>query len=353
MSALEDILKSQIAASGPMDIAAFMALALGHPEHGYYMTRDPFGADGDFVTAPEVSQMFGEMIGAWAANCWMKLGAPSRFVLLECGPGRGTLMADALRATKGVSGFHDALEVCLVEMSPVLRAAQEAALVGYDVRWHESLEGVAQDAPIIVIANEFFDALPARQLLYQGGAWHERVIGMDNDGALVFGLKGCPLALWPQFGKPGEGDVFEFSPARENFMAALAERVRKQSGAALIIDYGHERSFFGDTLQGVSKHNYSDIFNNIGGIDLTSHVDFEALKGVSEEQGVQIEGVSTQRVFLQALGIEMRSAALEKVSEVQGQIAQDLERLIGVNQMGELFKVMVVHYDAGGEVAEF
>lgn len=361
MSALEDIIKSQIAQNGPMDMGAFMGLALGHPEHGYYNTRDPFGVDGDFVTAPEISQMFGELVGVWVADCWMRLGSPARFVLLEAGPGRGTLMADALRATRKVDGFHEAAEVHLLEMSPVLKAVQARALDGVDVAgrviWHESLESVPQDVPMIVIANEFFDALAVRQLIYQGGGWHERVVGIEGD-ALVFGLRACPMALWPQFGKPREGDVFEFSPARENFMIALAARVKSQNGAGLVIDYGHMRSGFGDTVQGVSKHKFEDVLNHIGGIDITSHVDFEVLGDVCESQGVSYSW-ATQGEFLRSIGIEMRAAALKQTGKQAGgeameeAIEKDLQRLVGADQMGELFKVMGVYHGIESGIAGF
>jgi NADH dehydrogenase [ubiquinone] 1 alpha subcomplex assembly factor 7 len=188
---LEEILMRQIAQHGPMDVGQFMATALGHPEYGYYMTRDPFGPAGDFVTAPEVSQLFGEMIGVWAADVWMQMGAPARFVLLECGPGRGTLMADILRATRGVSGFSAAAQVCLLEMSPVLRKMQARALDGVDVRWCDSLTDVPEGAPVIVIGNEFLDALPFRALQKGVDGWGERVVAAGYDGLGV-----CCAASW-------------------------------------------------------------------------------------------------------------------------------------------------------------
>ena len=350
---LESIIKSHIQQYGPMDIGAFMTLALGHAEHGYYMKQDPLGAAGDFVTAPEVSQMFGEMIGAWAAQTWMQMGAPARFILLECGPGRGTLMADALRATKNVAGFHDALAVHLLETSPILRDRQAEALNGYAVEWHESLEGVPEDYPIIVIANEFFDALPLRQLFYQNGAWHERVIGIEND-ALVFGLRAVPQTLWPSFGAPKEGDIYEFSPARESIMQALVQRIKAHGGAGLFIDYGHTKSAFGDTFQAVYRHEYADVLAHVGDADLTSHVDFEALCGGARNVGLQVERVVEQGAFLSALGIDVRAQALARAApEKADNLQKDLHRLVNSDEMGSLFKVMGVRYGIGETLAGF
>lgn len=337
MDRLEDFIKVEIAAKGPMRVDRFMDLAVSH----YYKTRDPFGKAGDFVTAPEVSQIFGEMIGVWVADSWMKMGAPGRFVLLECGPGRGTLMADLLRATRSVPGFHGAMDVHLMEISPVLRAAQGAALAGVDVAWHAGLGDVPDDVPMIVVANEFFDALPIRQAIYQSGEWRERVL----DDALHWDSVSISMPPLRDGLKPCAGDVFEFSPAREGFMRDLAGRLEAQSGAALIIDYGHTQSGFGDTLQGVSNHNSADILNNIGEIDLTSHVDFEVLGGLCDH-----DGIVSQAAFLKAMGIETRAEILARQSP---DILKDLHRLVNSREMGTLFKVMGVRYGFGETLAGF
>lgn len=353
MSSLEKIIKSQIMQSGAMDVGAFMALALGHAEHGYYMKQDPFGRGGDFVTAPEVSQMFGEMIGAWCAQTWMQMGSPERFVLLECGPGRGTLMADALRATKNVSGFHHAMGVHLVEISPVLKARQCEALKGYDVEWYESLDNVPDDCPIIVVANEFFDALPFRQLVYTDGVWRERVVG-EESGQLVLGLRDCPKAFWPKFGVPKEGNVYEFAPVRESVMDVLLDRIKAHGGAGLFIDYGHAKSAFGDTFQAVYQHEYCNVLDHIGDADLTSHVDFEALGRIAGETGVQVDGVVEQGAFLQMLGIGVRAQALGQAAPDKAKdIQNDLQRLVNSDQMGSLFKVMGVRYGFDQKLAGF
>lgn len=345
MNALEKIIHSQIEQSGPMDVGQFMNLALSHPEHGYYMKQDPLGVGGDFVTAPEVSQMFGEIVGAWAAHSWMQMGAPEAFVILECGPGRGTLMADMMRACAGVKGFCNAAQVHLLEISPVLKARQGEALAEYDVQWHDDFTDVPDDLPIIIVANEFFDALPFRSLVYLDGAWFERVVAV-SDGVLVFGTRACPEALWPSFGAPKVGDVYEFSSARSAVMEAMAGRMKAHSGAALIVDYGHGVASYGDTFQGVRGHEYADVLKGVGDADLTSHVDFSALIDVAKGQGCAVAPLAEQGAFLRILGIEARAAYLsEKCSEQQAAaLGKGLHRLIDGGEMGALFKVMDVRY---------
>lgn len=324
-SLLEDIIKERIRKNGPMGVGAFMSLALGHPEHGYYINRDPLGRGGDFITAPEVSQLFGEMIGVWVADVWMQMGRPERFILLECGPGRGTLMADMLRATQNVAGFYDAAQICFLEMSPVLCEAQRGALEGREIQWFECLEDVSNDAPMIVVGNEFLDALPFQQFV--GDC--ERVVALSGD-ALVF--------------VPEEGDIFERSAERERFAADVCGRLKAQGGAALFIDYGHVRSGAGDTFQAVKGHEYVDVFSHIGDADLTSHVDFEALGRAVE---ASVFGPVTQGAFLKALGIELRLEALrQKAGEQQAEMLEKgLHRLVDSAQMGELFKVIGFTHD--------
>jgi len=341
MNSLEKIIHNQIAQHGPMDVGQFVALALGHPAHGYYMKQDPLGRSGDFVTAPEVSQMFGEVIGAWAAHSWMQMGSPSEFILLECGPGRGTLMADMMRATNGLPAFHEACHLHLLEMSPALKVKQGEVLADFNPQWHDSLESVPDDMPIIVIANEFLDALPFRSLVYLDGAWFERVVDVSN-GALVFGTRPCPQALWPQFGEPRVGDIYEFSSPRVSMIEALCGRMKEHGGAGLFIDYGHAKSAFGDTFQAIKGHRYSDPLFDVGSADLTSHVNFELLYHVAEGVGCIAQPLMEQGDFLKMMGIEARAAYLK--DKGADTIEKDLHRLIDRGEMGSLFKVMDVRY---------
>lgn len=357
---LEVIIKSWIAANGPMDMGAFMNYALGHPEHGYYMKQDPFGASGDFTTAPEISQMFGEMIGAWAADAWHKIGAPPGFILLECGPGRGTLMADILRAARHVPGFHEAAQIHLLEMSPVLRELQKTALSAFKVEWHETLASVLQDIPIIIIANEFMDALPIRQLQKHGGQWHERVLRLDlENNNLVIGLAPASPALVSdiphQIANEAEGTIFEVAPARAAFMMNMCGHIKKSSGAALIIDYGHARRGAGDTLQALYKHQFTDVLSYIGDADITAHVDFGALSNIAVKSGVSVYGPVSQAHFLKSVGIDIRAAALQKNADMKQKkdIESALHRLTDSSQMGGLFKVMGVASHADIKLSGF
>ncbi len=342
---LENFLIQQIKMSGPVDVGSFMAIALGHPEHGYYMNRDPFGRKGDFITSPEVSQMFGEMVGAWAADIWMKMGSPKAFVLLECGPGRGTLMADIMRAGKAADGFTEGAQVHLLEMSPVLMARQRQVLAAHDVQWHESLESVPSDMPIIVVANEFLDALPFRQLVRVADGWAERVVDYHG-GAFCFGLRDAGILAGhvPKSVTAKQGEVFEIAPAREAFVQNIAARLKAQSGAALFFDYGHVKSAVGDTFQAIKGHEYADVLKAVGRSDLTSHVDFEAL---SRAVDVFTHGPIEQGAFLKAIGIEVRADILkQKASSVE----KDLHRLTHADEMGALFKVLGMSFKDGQPV---
>ena len=340
-------LRRQIRQGGPMGIGEYMMQCLSHPQHGYYMKKDPFGRAGDFVTAPEVSQMFGEMIGVWAADIWRQMGAPEAFILLECGPGRGSLMADILRATRHVEGFHDAVRVHLLEISPVLKEMQGAALDGHSVCWHEALGDVPDDMPVIVIGNEFLDALPFKSLQKGGDGWGERAVALDDAEALCFALRPLPKALQAHIPfviqSAAAGSVSEISPARQGFVVDVAARLRAQGGAALFVDYGHVRSAVGDTFQGLKDNAYADVLSAPGDVDLTSHVDFEALVQDVPE-GVTVHGPITQGAFLKGLGIEARAAALRAAGD-DGQgadVQRALHRLVAPSQMGELFKVIVL-----------
>jgi SAM-dependent MidA family methyltransferase len=332
---LEIVISDLIATDGPMRLDRFMALCLGHPQHGYYVTRDPLGAAGDFITAPEVSQVFGELIGIWAAGAFVAMGEPSRVNLVELGPGRGTLLADMLRTIRRVSpGFASAAVLHLVETSPVLRAKQRQ-VVGPGANWHMNLEDVPH-APTIVIANEFFDAIPIRQFERRAGVWHERVIGLEH-GQLVRGLSG------PVPGPVGrDGDVLEQAPAREAIARHLGERLARQPGAALIIDYGHFRSAPGDTLQAMRRHGFAGVIERPGECDLTSHVDFQALGQALVEGGAAVHRAMTQRAFLLAMGLEARFEHLLMRADllVTATLKRQMARLADESQMGNLFKVL-------------
>lgn len=347
---LEAHLKALIAAEGPISVARFMAEALGHPEHGYYRNRDPLGAAGDFITAPEISQIFGELIGAWCAMVWEQAGRPDPVSLIELGPGRGTLMADALRAVSKVApAFDAALSVHLVETSPALRAAQASAL-GARPHWHEAIEAVPQ-GPTILIANEFFDALPIHQFVQRGAAWHERLVGCDPaSAALRFEVSETPSPLAPEDPpNAAEGDIFETSPARTAIMAAVAGRIAGHGGGALIVDYGHAASALGDTLQAVSGHEYAPVLEAPGEADLTAHVDFAALARAAED--VAVFGPVTQGAFLQALGIEARTQALAAAASnapTREAIVSGTARLTDPRQMGTLFKALALIHSQPG-----
>ncbi|MGJ3264271.1 MAG: class I SAM-dependent methyltransferase [Salinarimonas sp.] len=349
MTPLGAEIRELIAAEGPISVSRYMALCLGHPTLGYYMTRDPIGMAGDFVTAPEISQMFGELVGLWAAQTWIDLGRPAPFALVELGPGRGTLMADALRAAKVAPGFLEAAAVHLVETSPVLRERQRTALatpppaLAGGVQWHTGLEAVP-DLPLIALANEFFDALPVRQLVRDRGAWHERLVGLDATGALAFGL--APDAD-PAIGYAApEGAVLEIAAAQTAVMRALAERLVAMGGAALAIDYGHAQTGFADTLQAIRRHAFADPLVDPGEADVTAHVDFAQLAHTAQDAGARVFGPVTQGAFLRALGIEARARALAaRASARQSEeIGAALVRLAGEgdDDMGVLFKALAV-----------
>ncbi|HET6522449.1 MAG TPA: SAM-dependent methyltransferase [Geminicoccaceae bacterium] len=349
-SPLAETLRALIRAAGPISVARYMALALGHPEHGYYMRRDPFGAGGDFTTAPEIGQVFGELLGLCCAQWWLDAGRPERLQLIELGPGRGTLMVDALRAVGAVPGCREALDVRLVETSPALRARQRGRLAGDAVSWHEGFEDVPPGPPPVVLANEFFDALPVHQLVRRGdGSWVERRVAFDGDGRLGFVLDAepSPLArdLPPGCDAAPPGAVTEVGPAREALAAAIAARVAAHNGLALILDFGD--AFVGptgDTLQAVRHHRPWPVLEAPGEADLTAHVDFRALAGAAGRAGADVHGPVAQGRFLTALGIGARTAALlRRATPEQAERLRSAERrLTGPGEMGELFRVLAL-----------
>jgi SAM-dependent MidA family methyltransferase len=345
MTPLAAALAQRIAATGPLTVEAFMAACLSDPAHGYYRGRDPLGRGGDFTTAPEISQIFGELLGLWAAETWQLLGAPTPVNLVELGPGRGTLMADALRAIgQALPRFRAALAVHLVEISPGLREAQRAALAGAAPTWHDDV-ATLPEGPLIVLANEFFDALPIRQLERAGGAWHERIVTVA-DGHLAF-ARGPVVddpPLEPAHRRAAEGAMAEIAPAARAITAHLAARIARDGGAALIVDYGPGASAPGDSLQAVRLHAPVHALAEPGLADLTAHVDFAALARVAADAGAAAHGPVTQAAFLARLGIAQRLATLlRNTSGTQARtVASGAQRLIDPAQMGTLFKVLAI-----------
>jgi NADH dehydrogenase [ubiquinone] 1 alpha subcomplex assembly factor 7 len=331
-----------------MRLSDYMALCLGHPQHGYYMTRDPFGVAGDFTTAPEISQMFGEMIGVWAADIWQQMGKPERFTLLECGPGRGTLMADLMRSTKSVAGFYQAAQVTLLEMSPVLKSHQKQILGQYDPVWIDDVNALNPSYPIIAVANEFLDALPIDQVFWDGAAWRMRTVTLHRNDTLAFddNLADAALinALPPSLATLKQQEVCEISLSLNQFLKTLLFKMKKQSGSVLFLDYGYGHSSPINTLQAVQSHRFESPLYQPGQTDITAHVDFENIGRIAKEAGVQKARMVTQHDLLRALGIELRFARLLSVaSETQAVSLQSgYDRLMHPEQMGTLFKAMAV-----------
>lgn len=338
---LLDHLIARIRQDGPMSVDDYMTECLLHPKFGYYTTYDPLGVRGDFVTAPEISQMFGELIGLSLAQSWQQQGRPADIALAELGPGRGTLMADILRATRGVPGFHEAVQVFLLEASPVLRKAQAETLQEYAPLWINSVTELP-DQPLFLIANEFFDALPIRQFLRDGDGWRERLIG-ESENVLTFGLgpKTPQVALQDRIADTKDGDLIELCAAAIPILTVIAGRIASHGGAALIVDYGDWHSL-GDTFQAVRAHEKTDPLHTPGLADLTAHVDFEPLAIAARAAGCAHTRLTSQGVFLERLGITARAQALSNSvsgSELDALIAAH-RRLTHPEEMGNLFKVL-------------
>jgi len=348
-SPLQSEIKKLIKSSGPMPVWRYMELCLTHPSHGYYISRDPLGREGDFTTSPEVSQMFGELLGLWVASVWKAMGSPSLLRLIELGPGRGTMMADALRALRVLPPLYQALSIHLVEINPALREKQKAALSGVRIiAWHDSLDQVP-NGPAVILANEYFDVLPIHQAVKRETGWHERTVEIDDGGKLAFGFAAEPMPrfevlLPPLVRAAPVGAVFEWRSDTE--IMKIATRVRDQAGAALIIDYGHVRSDAGDTFQAIARHSFADPLKNPGLADVTAHVDFQALARAAEDIGARVHGPVPQGDFLKSIGIETRAVTLmAKAShEVSEDISSALKRLTdsGRGGMGSMFKVLAV-----------
>ncbi len=329
---LPERLARAITLGGPIPVAQFMAAANAH----YYATRDPLGADGDFTTAPEISQMFGEMVGLWMADLWDRAGRPAvHFV--ELGPGRGTLAADAVRAM-AKAGLQP--RVHLVETSPALRTVQQARLP--DAIWHDDVTSLPDDAPLLIVANEFFDALPIHQLVRGPDGWHERLVACQDTLFLPIRGKAVPDAVIAESLRAAPpGSIIETSPASVAIARALAQRVAKQGGAAILIDYGYEGPAIGETLQAVKGHGYANPFDNPGDHDVTAHVDFSTLAAIAGLADARVSGPVAQGDWLQALGLGTRAMALIQSSPGRTEeIEAAWMRLVQPDQMGSLFKAM-------------
>ena len=366
-SSLKERIVSMIEANGPMSVADYMGLCLSDKADGYYATRDPFGVSGDFVTAPEISQMFGELIGVWIRSLLEdaigeggNLADADLIHLIEFGPGRGTLMADMLRAIGHSDGLRRPIQVHLVETSPHLKTVQQKTLrsCGYDVFWHTQF-GFVPEGPCYVVGNEFFDAIPFRQFVYDRAGWAERVVGLDSSGDLTFGLlpgSGLPSGsgILPGQMSPEEhglnlppaqaGDVLEISPQRQAIAAAIGMRISAFGGAGLFVDYGHARSGYGDTFQAVKKHEKVSVLSQPGQADLTSHVDFAALQETFSRNGLFCPALKTQSEFLLEMGLLQRAGLLGQNADAatREMIRDAVERLAGPDQMGHLFKTLCV-----------
>ena len=354
VTALKEKILRLIRETGPLTVAQYMQMALLDSRDGYYMKRDPLGRD--FITAPEISQVFGEMIGLFFVQAWEDRGRPDRFHLVELGPGRGTLMADLLRASRIRPKFIAAAEITLVEMSPSLRAIQSATLGDARAVWRQDLREVPDDAPLFLIANEFFDALPARQFIRSPRGWHERMVGADGD-TLVFAAAPDPVpaGLVPAgLHDAPIGAMFESSQASQTLAREIGRRIVRNGGVALFIDYGHAMSGHGDTFQAVKAHRYADPLAEPGDADVTFHVDFAVLAQGARDEGAGISGPVTQAEFLGALGIGTRAERLKRdAPQNAAEIDAAIDRLTNLTQMGSLFKVLALSAPGTPELPGF
>ena len=353
MTPLDTLIREMIVETGPISVETYVSLAISHPVHGYYASKMPLGESGDFITAPEISQMFGELIGLWCVAVWRIIGAPRPFLLVELGPGRGSLMADALRAARIAPDFLEGLNLHLVETSEVLAASQRAQLAasGLDPKWHRTVEALPA-GPAIILANEFFDCLPVRQFVRGTGGWHERLVGLNSEGHLCFGLAPDPEPGLTAPGEPGPetGQVLEAGFVAAGLMARLAARIAAQGGVLLVIDYGYDLPSRGETLQAVKRHRFADPLRDPGEADLSVHVDFGGLARAVQGAGARAHGPVPQGEWLARLGIHERAATLRRHADERQRAAIDsaLLRLAGNGadpsgtNMARLFKALAV-----------
>lgn len=353
---LNKLILEAIQKNGSMSLGEFISMALCHPQYGYYSKGDPFGLDGDFTTAPEVSQMFGEVIGAWVIDIWIQMGKPNPVNLIECGPGRGTLMSDIMRVGKSVEGFIDASKIHLIESSPTLRQKQSESLNLYDVSWYNEISEISENVQSIILGNEFLDALPIEQLTRNDKGWQKRVLVLGDDNVIEFAWAKAEHDLKQLLpSKTQSNQIYEIAPVRNQFISSCVDLLNLSGGVALFIDYGYTRSHYGDTLQAVKKHEYIDALQGIGSCDITSHVDFDAMSRHVQQLDCHISPVETQGIFLAKIGIEHRLLALKNTvikttsmndaSEIIRGMDASMDRLIGRDQMGDLFKVVCIHDD--------
>jgi NADH dehydrogenase [ubiquinone] 1 alpha subcomplex assembly factor 7 len=347
VNALATRIASLIAAQGPISIAQFMAMAALDPQDGYYTTRDPLGARGDFVTAPEISQMFGELLGLWCVQAWFDQGRPPHIRLVELGPGTGALMEDALRAAKLAPEFREAAEIVLVDANPALVARQKVRLAkaGISVSWQAQFDERLCDRPLFLIANEFFDVLPIRQFVRTARGWCENMVTLGADQGLTLALSPdpSPLNVPAERGAATNGAVYETSPASTALVEEIGRAIAACGGAAVIVDYGYSGTGFGDTLQAVGKHRFKDVLTQPGDIDLSAHVDFDALARAAERGEAVTYGPVTQGEFLTGLGILTRMMNLQRQNPAgREEIAVAVDRLINPDQMGTLFKALAI-----------
>lgn len=346
MNPLAKRLADRISRSGPITVADYMAAALSDPDYGYYRQSDPLGTGGDFITAPEISQLFGELIGAWLVDCWEQNGRPGRVNLVELGPGRGTLMEDILRVARHAPEWLKAVQLHLVEINPRLRQAQAEVLSAHAPLWHETLSTVP-DGPIMLVANEFLDALPIRQLVFWNGAWRERLVGWDIAEGFKFVVSTGPSALsflLPVNLPANQGGVYELSPAVIAVGTEIGRRITQHGGAALIVDYGRTASIAAETLQAVRTHRMVKVLDDPGAADLSAHVDFDLLSRVAGETGAAVAGPVSQGAFLNALGIGLRTDRLKRglTADAAAALDQGARRLTHPEAMGQLFKVLAI-----------
>lgn len=348
MTPLTSLIREKIEKSGPISIADYMSLALGHPEHGYYIKRDPFGVRGDFITAPEISQIFGEMIGLWCAQIWAQMGG-GPISIVELGPGRGTLMADLLRATKSAANFHESITIHMVETSPTLAHAQYMKLRDDHPRieWLDSIEELPKTRTLL-IANEFFDALPIKQYVMTAEGMRERRVTWDAEkNAFDFVLSDPGLMLAKSGTSIPAGTVMEHSPASRSAMRQLAQHIKAHGGAGIIIDYGYLGEAHHDTLQALKNHLFQPVLVEPGEADITAHVDFTSLMEIARDAGNMLAPLANQGEFLIRMGAQLRLEMLMRAATgpQRQNLITGLERLISPQAMGELFKVMAFTSD--------
>jgi SAM-dependent MidA family methyltransferase len=348
MTRLKERIAALIELNGPISVAEYMALCLFDPESGYYTNREPFGVEGDFITAPEISQMFGELVGVWLRAAWDAIGRPMPVTVAEIGPGRGTLMKDVLRTLSRLDpGLATGANFAMIETSPRLAEIQKETLSNIEarIRWHGSVDNLASQ-PLLIVGNELFDAVPIRQYVRTGGKWRERAVGLDEAGSLTF-VAGAgapdPSLLPPEAESAPEGAISELSPARAALMETIAEWIARHGGAGLFFDYGHATPALGDTLQALRKHQYDNVLAHPGEADLTAHVDFSALAAAARDAGLDAH-IMTQGEFLLAMGLLERAGRLGANADLatRERLSGEVERLAGPDRMGNLFKVLAI-----------